>query len=99
MLRTTGSLVLVLSLVIFAGTASAAEPPGETKLRTDIVERLDSILKRLDGIEQRLASLEATNRMMTKWTVDDRGIMRSFDGRPVGYWGIDGPIPQIQRRR
>jgi hypothetical protein len=99
MFRTTFALTLLLSFINFAASAPAADPPKETKLRADIVDRLDAIMKRLDDIEQRLANLEATNRMLTEWTVDDRGILRSFDGRPIGHWGIDGPTPQIQKRR
>lgn len=99
MVRTTLALTLLLWFVIFNGTATAAEPPEETKRQTDVVERLDSILKRLDDIEKRLAKLEATNRILKSWTVDDRGVMRTIDGRPFGYWGIDGPSPQIPNVR
>ncbi len=91
MLRNTFTVTLALSLATIGGTAAAADPPAEIEVRTDIVERLDSILKRLEQIEKRLATLEATNRPLTKWTVDDHGIMRSFDRRPIGYWGIDDP--------
>ena len=98
MMRSTFAIMIALTLAAIGGTAAAADLPAETEARSEIVERLDSILKRLDGIEQRLATLEATNRPLTKWTVDDHGIIRSFDGRPIGYWGIDYPTQREARR-
>ena len=70
-----------------------ADPPQTIATDTAIVERLDAILKRLDAIEERLAHVETQTKVFSDWTVDDRGVMRLPNGRPVGFWGIDGPMP------
>ena len=70
----------------------ADEPVAATK-NDAIIERLDMILKRLDAIERRLSWVEADTCLFADWTVDARGVMRLPDGRPVGFWGIDGPMP------
>ena len=91
-------------LALFGITASliccsiaTADPPKVDTADTPIVERLDAILRRLDAIEKRLAVVEADTKLLADWTVDDRGVMRLPNGRPVGFWGIDGPMPMQPR--
>ena len=88
---------LLLSAVFVFGSAKSfgAGPPSDET--SQIINRLDAIMKRLDDIERRLAKLEETTRSLTQWWVDDHGVMRSFDGRPVGHWGIDGPSLEPRR--
>lgn len=90
-------LALVFVSTVVVTVSAFADPPANAKTDTDIINRLDAILKRLDAIEKRLAKLEATNRLLTDWWVDDRGVMRSTRGRPIGFWGIDGPSQQPKR--
>lgn len=87
-----------LIVVLFLGGIADAGPPSITDETSEIVARLDVILKRLDAIEQRLTKLEANTQLFADWWVDERGVMRSGSGRPVGFWGIDVP-PVTERRR
>lgn len=91
----------IFALTIAAGfllcnVTSADQPPGTNESAT-VVERLDQILHRLNAIEQRLAQLEAESLLTTEWWVDERGVVRSGSGRPIGFWGIDGPVTNPRR--
>ncbi|HUG69510.1 MAG TPA: hypothetical protein VMM76_17295 [Pirellulaceae bacterium] len=86
----------IFSIAIAAVLAtSVLLPPASAQQRNDrtddaIVQRLDEILKRLETIETRLKKLEVEVRVANQWSVDERGVMRTIDGRPMGFWGIDG---------
>lgn len=73
--------------------ATASEPPRPVAVDQAVVTRLDAILERLTSIEQRLADVEADIFAIQELVVDDAGIVRLRSGRPVGFWGIDGPSP------
>lgn len=60
-----------------------------------VIQRLDSILERLTKIEHRLSKLEELQRRANQWWVDGDGILRSTNGRAIGFWGID-VIPRIE---
>ena len=79
------------------GGIAVADPPSNTDETSKVVARLDVILKRLDTIEERLAKLEANSQFFADWWVDERGVMRSGSGRPIGFWGIDGPVTERRR--
>jgi low affinity Fe/Cu permease len=56
-----------------------------------IVQRLDEILRRLEAIEERLKKLKGEDGNSNERWVDENGVMRTIDGYPVGFWGIDCP--------
>lgn len=55
------------------------------------MKKLDDILDRLRAIEGRLDRMEAKFENRSSWQVDSLGILRDSSGRPMGYWGVDGP--------
>lgn len=88
---------LALTAVFLPCEATAADPPPINDESAAIVERLDQILNRLDEIEQRLTQLELESQLTQAWWLDERGVMRSGSGRPIGFWGIDGPVTNLRR--
>ena len=89
--------LLGITASLICCSISTADPPKVDTADAPIVERLDAILRRLDAIEKRLAVVEADRKLLSGWTVDDRGVLRLPNGQPVGFWGIDGPMPMQAR--
>lgn len=75
---------------------ASAQQQGNSR-EDAIAQRLDEILKRLESIEARLATLETQVKATKRWLVDERGILRDLNGRPIGFWGIDGGPPELAR--
>ena len=98
---------MTVSRLVFAGfafvllliyPAVAAEPPRNEPTANEILERLDEILRRIDQLEKRIARIEQL--FFPKIIGPDKhGILRDATGRPVGIWGIDGPLETEQPRR
>ena len=65
--------------------------PAKAQTREDrtILDRVDQILQRLDAIEARLTKLEIEVHASGPWRADRHGILRTMDGKEVGYWGMD----------
>jgi len=85
---------ILASSVLLSPTSAQQQ---ESRKDDPIIQRLDDILKRLQSIEERLTKLEDEKRFVNKSWVDKHGVMRNIDGRPMGFWGIDG-IPSTQLR-
>lgn len=82
------AFAFLFAMSVFLSPASAQQ---HNDLRNDaIVQRLDMILERLERIETRLMKLEDASLESNQWWMDQRGVMRANDGRPLGFWGIDG---------
>jgi hypothetical protein len=92
MTRSIFALVLITGFLL--NETFAADPPSGGNESATIIERLDQILRRLEAIELRLTQLELESRLNQEWWVDERGVMRTSSGRPIGFWGIDGPATQ-----
>lgn len=95
MIRWIVALALATGLLLCETTA--ADPPSGGIESAKIAERLDQVLRRLSAIEQRLAQLEVESLLTTEWRVDEYGVVRSGSGRPIGFWGIDGPVANPRR--
>jgi len=91
--------MVVLTLAFSSPAAWADQPEAAGELEAGVIERLDLILDRLDQIDQRLAKLEQTQQWLTGWWVDERGVMRTNRGRPIGIWGIDDPKLSVMEIR
>lgn len=91
------TFAFTLSTVSLLCETTAADPPSNRDDPASITARLNQILHRLDVIEQHLVELEFEIRLNQEWWVDDRGVMRTRSGRPIGIWGIDGPVTEARR--
>jgi len=89
------AIAAILASSLLLSPTSAQQQ--ESRKDDSIIQRLDDILKRLHSIEERLTKLEDDNRFVNESWVDKRGVMRNIDGRPMGFWGIDG-IPSTRLR-
>jgi hypothetical protein len=87
-------LALLLSTVSVVGVGKSfhAGLPHAQKLKPGIIGRLDVIMKFRDDLDWRWPQLEGIIWTLTQDRVDGHGVIHSFNGRPVGYWGIDGPL-------
>ena len=95
MKRRIANIALVATLLWPAGLSNAQQTPAA---EDPVLQRLDSIVERLTAIENRLAKLERLQRQADHWWADEHGIMRSANGRPIGYWGIDIVPREVERR-
>lgn len=91
--------MMLCALTCTLATASSvhAEPPSKADAGAAMASRLEAVLERLEAIENRLSRLEEAQRRRDFW-VDKNGVMRSASGRPIGFWGIDGPTPAVRTR-
>ena len=86
------ALLLSAGFVVGVGKSVHAGLPHAQKLKPKLIGRLDVVMKSRDDHDWRLPKLEETTWTLTQGRIDCHGMIRSFDGRPVGYWGIDGPL-------
>ena len=90
---------VAIAAILTSSVLLSPTPAQQQESRKDdpIIQRIDDFLKRLQSIEERLTMLEDDTRFVNESWVDKRGVMRNIDGRPMGFWGIDG-IPSTQLR-
>ncbi len=87
----------IASAAILALTVLLSATPAQPQDRhTDdsIVQQIDEILNRLQVIEARLAILEDQSKFANEWRVDERGVVRTLEGRPVGHWASHRSCPK-----
>jgi len=89
------AIAAILASSVLLSPTSAQQQ--ESRKDDPNIQRLDDILKRLQSIEELLTKLEDDKRFVNECWVDKRGVVRNIDGRPMGFWGIDG-LPSTQRR-